>query len=79
MPNSSMLGSNILIKNNNLGVYLSDEIILTPKSTASETESSDRNKDMLVDLNKLNKMLEQQKGSYKNEIKNLNLKLKEDK
>ena len=75
----SMLGSNILIKNNNPGLYLSDEIILTPKSTASETESSDRNKDMLVDLNKLNKMLEQQKGSYKNEIKNLNLKLKEDK
>ena len=75
----SMMGSNILIKNNNPAFFLSDEIILTPKSTASETESSDRNRDMLLDLNKLNKMLEQQKDSYKNEIKNLNLKLKEDK
>jgi len=57
---------------------LSDEIILTPKSTASDTESYDKNKEMLKDLSKLNKMLEQQKDSYKNEIKNLNLKRKED-
>lgn len=72
------MNSNLVIKSNSAHVSLSDEIILTPKSTASETESSDRAKEMLIDLSKLNKMLEHQKDSYKNEIKNLNLKRKED-